>query len=88
MLHEGVAAVGDALFGNDGKQLFKRPAGRLDAARVPVGPWPGGCDSLVADGNRLLAHGRGPGPIYGRPITAALSDPWTEVGRVHDPYKR
>ena len=86
--HEGLAVIGDTLFGNDGKMLFKRPAAQFDATWVPVGPWPSGCDRLVADADRLLAYGRGPGPIYARAIAAKPTDPWTKVGRVHDPYKR
>lgn len=86
--HAGVAAVGDTLFGNDGKQLFKRPAAQLDAAWVPVGPWPPECNWLVADGERLLAYGWGPVPIYARSITAPPTEPWTKFGRLHDPYKR
>ncbi len=83
-----MASVGDALFGNDGKHLFKRPAGQLDAAWVPVGPWPAGYDRMVADGDRLLAFGRGPVLIDARSITAAPEVPWTKVARAHDSYKR
>ncbi|WP_202920161.1 RNA polymerase sigma factor [Urbifossiella limnaea] len=86
--HGGFAVVGDFLFGNDGERLFKRPASQLDAAWVPVGPWPPGYDRLVADGDRLLAFGRDPGPIYARPAAALADVPWTEAGRVHDPYKQ
>ncbi|QDU21913.1 RNA polymerase sigma factor [Urbifossiella limnaea] len=84
----GFAVVGDSLYGKDVERLFERPAGQLDAAWVPAGPWPAGCLWLVADGTRLLAYGRGPGPIYARPVGAAADVPWTAVGRVHDPYQR
>ncbi len=82
-----LAVVGETLFGSDGKQLFKRPAARLDATWVPTGPWPGGDDRLIADGDRLLVYTWGPGPIYGRPASAVPDVLWQEVGRVHDPYQ-
>lgn len=84
----GLAEAGTKLFGNDHKQLFARPAADPQAAWVQAGPWPDfACDTLVADGDRLLAFG-GPGPIYARPVAAAADEPWVVVGRVHDPYKR
>ncbi len=85
--HEGLAAIGPTLFGNDGTRLFARPVADRHAAWVPVGPWPQGCRTLIADGDRLLAFG-GLGPIYARAATAGPTDPWTIVGRVYDPHLR
>lgn len=84
----GLAVAGETLFGNDGQQLFQRPAAQLDAPWVPAGPWPAGCDNLLVDGDRLLAYGRAVGPIHARPIAAAPDTPWTIIGCVHDPYAR
>lgn len=85
--HDGLAAAGDTLFGNDGKQLLARPAADPTAAWVPAGSWPAGCRRLAADGDRLLAFG-GPGPIYARATSAGPDVPWVVVGRVHDPAGR
>ena len=84
---EGFAEVRGTLFGNDGKSLLSRPASDLNAGWTPVGPWPDGCETLLADGDRLLAFG-GVGPIYARPKAARPDVPWVIVGRVHDPFKR
>jgi RNA polymerase sigma factor (sigma-70 family) len=83
----GLAAVGETLFGHDGKQLFARPADPAGEWKA-VGPWPAGCRTLVADGDRLLAFGVNPGPIYARPAAAGPDEPWAVAGRVHDPYAR
>jgi hypothetical protein len=88
----GHAVTRDTMFGNDRKHLYSRPTANPNAEYRPVGPWPGGfgpaeCSTLVADGDRLLAFG-GVGPIYARPVKAGPDEPWTVVGRVHDPYQR
>lgn len=84
---DGLAAVGDRLFGNDRKRLYARPAADAGAEWVSVGPLPDGSGEFVADGDRLLTFG-GPGPIFARPAAAGPDVPWTVVGRAHDPYAR
>src|SRR5262249_3336255 len=82
----GLTVAGEMIFGNDTKCLMARPIAGPDAEWRQVGPWPAGCDVLVAAGGRLLAFG-GVGPIYARPVKAAPNEPWVVVGRVHDPWK-
>jgi RNA polymerase sigma-70 factor, ECF subfamily len=87
--HDGMTVVGGQLYGYDQKRLYSRPFADPRADLRPIGPWPEGCNVLFPDGDRLVTfdHSR-PGPIYARPLTAGPDDPWTEVGKVHDPYKR
>ncbi len=84
----GLAVVNEELFGHDDRQLYRRPVADPAAAWVPVGPWPMGCNHLIADGDRLLAFDLSGGPIHARPLSGGSGDPWAVVGRVHSPYKR
>jgi hypothetical protein len=86
---DGLAVAGGRVFGNDRTWLLVRVApAHADPSHVwePVAPWPTGCNTLVADGDQLLAFG-GEGPIYARPVKAGPEEPWKFIGRVHDPSK-
>jgi RNA polymerase sigma-70 factor (ECF subfamily) len=85
---DGIAATSERLYGHNTRNLLSRPLHDPAAPWAPVARQPDGCTFLAVDGDRLLAFGGEPGPIYARPLAAVPAADWTIVGRVHEPRER
>jgi hypothetical protein len=85
---DGIAATSEHLYCHDGSNLLSRPLRNPASPLKRVAHWPSECCFLSVDGDRLLAFGGGPGPVYARPLAAGPAADWAIVGSVHVPRER